>query len=899
MEKALLSNPVNLIKVAFCLTTSLLLCHPIFSQRVSGRIVNALGEKIPLATVITKDSLASGIIKEFAIARNGEYIISLRATYERIVIVVAANGYLKESFELEKPSADSLYIHDFLLQKDDSKQLPEVTVTAKIRPFQVRGDTVKFNVGSYRDGSERKIEDLLKKLPGIEVNEATGQITYKGKTVETVKLEGDDLFGSNYTIGTRNINVDIVEQVQAIENYHDNTLLKGVENDGKVALNLKLRKNKVDFSGDADLGSGVSKEGKAVHDADANMLRISSNYKAFATASYNNIGTNNSPFDYFSYHPNADQLTDMNFLAKKNIPETIIQSELEDKRANLNNAIFANYNQIFKIKNRLAIKSNLYYLRDEITLVERIDNNNFIGGQPILTTDNYHLEKRPLQYRGDVQVKYNTSEKSLLEYTFKASREQIHTPATVEQTDSLRYQTLLNSKDVFIKNSIIFTQQVSAKKVMQLLVNATSDDIPQHFVISPSLYNPAAYAADDQSSHFKKNIATAQCLFLGSTAKTKYTVSIGSAVEQNRFQSALTGKETLSATIIDGFGNSFWLKKSTIYNSAEVSFLLRRWRLSLSYTLSSLRQALFDKLSGEKPKRSDNILEPAFSVRRKLSATSAISGTFNYFERPSSEEYFFSHPIYTSNRATVENIPELQLLKTTSYAVFYLVNNLYRQFQLQFGVNYVKNLGGYFANSYIQQNSTRLIYFYLGRPNENTNINFLIEKYVPAFGGTIRLKSNYALSNYKDIVNNSDLRDNESHFLSTELFFKTAFKISVNFESVARYRLQRSKSESDLPFTNSAFNNTFKILIRPGKKWFILLSSDFFLPNTKSASSYLFLDASLRYSPKHKKFDVSFVARNILNEKNFIQIETTDFSTSIFQSNLIPAYFMCRVSYNF
>jgi hypothetical protein len=79
-------------------------------------------------------------------------------------------------------------------------------------------------------------------LPGIEVNDKTGEITYKGKPIETVNLEGDNLFGFNYAIGTKNINVDMVEEVQVIENFSANPLLKGIDSNDKVALNLKLKR---------------------------------------------------------------------------------------------------------------------------------------------------------------------------------------------------------------------------------------------------------------------------------------------------------------------------------------------------------------------------------------------------------------------------------------------------------------------------------------------------------------------------------------------------------------------------------------------------------------------------------------------------------------------------------
>jgi hypothetical protein len=80
--------------------------------------------------------------------------------------------------------------------------LDQILVKASRKPYKEQGDTIIFDVAAYSDGSERKIEDLIKKLPGITVNDRTGEIRYKGIPVETVNLDGDNLFDQDYTIGT-------------------------------------------------------------------------------------------------------------------------------------------------------------------------------------------------------------------------------------------------------------------------------------------------------------------------------------------------------------------------------------------------------------------------------------------------------------------------------------------------------------------------------------------------------------------------------------------------------------------------------------------------------------------------------------------------------------------------
>ena len=288
-----------------------------------------------------------------------------------------------------------------------------------------------------------------------------------------------------------------------------------------------------------------------------------------------------------------------------------------------------------------------------------------------------------------------------------------------------------------------------------------------------------------------------------------------------------------------------------------------------------------------------------FKIKFKIDDVSLLIGNVDYKIKPNSEEYLYYKPILTSNRILQFNDPNLNLQKTFSYGLFYLINDLYKQFQLNVGANYSKNNGNFFSNINVQEDNTLLQYFYLPQSTNNINFNFMIGKYIPLFESTIRLKTNYTIFNYKNIVNNSDLRSNENRFLNSELFIKTAFDIKINFENNVKFNQIQSQSDRNQKFTNHSFNDTFKIIFKPQKQWFILLSSDYFVPNTnKMNEDYLFFDGSIKFTPKNKRFEISVIAKNILNKNNFRQVQTSDYSISVFQTNLIPRYFMLDISYN-
>jgi hypothetical protein len=875
----------------------LLLPYSLLSQTISGKIENKSGEKIIISNIIIKDSLQSDIIREFVIARNGQYMITLKNTYQKIVIAVSANQYITDFAEIDNPSKAEHYKHDFILQKDEAKNLDEVVISAKAPDFMVKEDTMKYNVSAYRDGSERKIEDIIKKLPDVSVNETTGEIKYKGTPVETVKLEGDDLFGRNYAIGTKNINVDMVEQVQAIDNYSDNPLLKGIESSDKVILNLKLKAEKMDFSGDIEAGIGISAAENLMHNSAANLLAISKGYKSFATISYNNVGVNNSPYDYFSYNFNAEQVSEEAVRAKKIISENLYAGFIDSKRANINRALFGSYNSTFKIGTHMRVKTNLYLINDRIHSTQLFRNDILINDQRLLTSDNYDAIKKPLMYRGDLEIKSNISKNSLLEYKLKISQEKINTAINALQNEINSYESRLESRDDYLNQSLLFTQKISAKEALQISLTHTINNIPQNYYLLPSFYDTGAYLSDRQLSNFKKEALNLKAILLKSKAKNKFTLILGSDFEKNRFNSDLYVTTNEATNRIDDFSNNFLNEKRNTYFTSTYAYNARKWRISAAATLSYLQQQLNDEAQGKN--RDAVIFEPNISIAYKINSTATVKAGASYNQKPFSEEYLFTNPVYTSNRFINSNIPVLEFQKTYQISLAYIIRDLYHQFFFNIGISHSINEGNYFANILLNENSTQTRYFYLPEGNTFTNLDFSIQKYVSFLESNVRLTSNYTISNYKNIVNNSDLRNNYNQFIFSELFIKTGFDIKINFENSLNHRINIAESQGNSKITNTSFNNTFKIIIKPAERWFFITSADYYLPDfSNKKEDFLFVDATLQFSPKNKRYNFYMTGKNLTNVKYFTQTNVADFSRSYFQANLLSGYILLKLSYN-
>jgi hypothetical protein len=119
-------------------------------------------------------------------------------------------------------------------------------VTVKAPPVWKRGDTTFYNTAYFKEGEERKLKDLIVKIPGFDIKD-DGSLYYKNKAVDRIKIDGEELFEDKVKLLLDNFPTHVINTIQAIENQSNNRLLKGLDNNGHVTVNLGLHKKGVIF----------------------------------------------------------------------------------------------------------------------------------------------------------------------------------------------------------------------------------------------------------------------------------------------------------------------------------------------------------------------------------------------------------------------------------------------------------------------------------------------------------------------------------------------------------------------------------------------------------------------------------------------------------------------------
>ena len=252
--------------------------------KLEGVVKDSLNTPLELANVIAINQETSGLESYGITDEQGKYRLALgkNGSY-KIQISYVGMKTLEEILSTKESDIKK----DYILQSDNV--LDEVELIYEM-PVTIKGDTLVYNADSFQNGTERKLEDILEKLPGVEINEQ-GQIEVEGKVVNKLMVNGKDFFDGDTKLATKNIPSKAVDKIQVLRNYAEVGQLSGVSNNqDNVALNIKLKEGKENFwFGNVTAGAGASPENE-LYLVQPKLFYYNPKYSLNFIGDINNIG---------------------------------------------------------------------------------------------------------------------------------------------------------------------------------------------------------------------------------------------------------------------------------------------------------------------------------------------------------------------------------------------------------------------------------------------------------------------------------------------------------------------------------------------------------------------------------------------------------------------------------
>jgi hypothetical protein len=296
------------MKNIICILLCFIAQATIAQIKLEGTVRDSIGKPIELANVIALNK-ATNALESYGITNNeGRYRLALKKN-TKYAIKVSFIGLATINDSITTKEIDIQ--KDFVMKADERLEAVELTYEM---PVTIKGDTIVYNADSFKNGSERKLGDVLKKLPGVEVSDE-GEIEVEGKTVSKVMVEGKDFFDGDSKLATKNIPADAVDKVEVLKNSNEVSQLRGLGNDqDNVMINIKLKEGKKNFWF-GEITGGIGPDERYI--ANPRLFYYSPKYSVNLITDVNNIGAIPfTPRDYFNFtggFRNASRNTGTNF----------------------------------------------------------------------------------------------------------------------------------------------------------------------------------------------------------------------------------------------------------------------------------------------------------------------------------------------------------------------------------------------------------------------------------------------------------------------------------------------------------------------------------------------------------------------------------------------------------
>jgi hypothetical protein len=282
--------------LCFILSVATINVFPQLSS-IKGNICDENGIKIefaPVVLLLPKDST----IAYFGVS-NGQGNFEIKAVKNgKYMLQAAFMGYQTVFREVTLPLAGGEDLGTVVM-KSKPISLGEVVVEKEYIPMRFKTDTIEFNAAAFKTKPDAVVEDLLKKLPGLDIDRA-GNIKAMGENVTKVLVDGREFFGSDPKLATRNVPADALKKIQVFDKKSDDAEFTGID-DGlrDKTLNLLLKEDKKNAVFGELLGGAGN---KGLYQGSSKVYRFTKENQFAALAMINNINQFGFSFrDYLDF----------------------------------------------------------------------------------------------------------------------------------------------------------------------------------------------------------------------------------------------------------------------------------------------------------------------------------------------------------------------------------------------------------------------------------------------------------------------------------------------------------------------------------------------------------------------------------------------------------------------
>ncbi|MDG5490021.1 carboxypeptidase regulatory-like domain-containing protein [Psychroserpens sp. SPM9] len=912
----------NIFILALLLVTSI--CSAQIT--VQGVVKDSIGTPLELANVIAINK-ETKTMASYAITNDkGRFKLDLEKN-KTYTVQVSYIGMKTLSEEIS--TKEDNISKDYTLQNDNALAAVELTYEM---PVTIKGDTLVYNADSFKDGSERKLEDVLKKLPGVEIND-DGQIEVEGKVVNKLMVNGKDFFDGDSKLATKNIPSNAVDKIQVLRNYSEVGQLSGVQNNqDNVAINIKLKEGKENFwFGDITAGVGTAPD-KELYLVQPKLFYYSPKYSINVIGDMNNIGevalTNRDIRNFGGGFrlPSQSSGTSIN-LGDNGLGGLTNLGNAQEIETKLGAGNFSySPNKALDLSGFLIYNSTRLRTRQE-SYVRYIDSDLGIPDEETVETgreaSNQGIAKLSASYKPNAnnQLNYDLlgrlskdSERQNILSSVVGSTNQLEevTPFSINQ--NFNYYYTLNEKNIFA-----FEAQHLIKDedpfYNALLVNdpTNNDDDPQDQDAFDNTASALGFDRDqfgynlNQDRRIKSNQLDAKLdYYYILNNKSNINLTLGTILSNQKFNSNIF--QFLDdgsffdpvATLTDGEGNLLTNENDTEYNFSDV-YLGFRYRLKtgkFTITPGFSLHSYGNKNTQFGTEYKDNFFRvlPEFETLIQFKKSESLTFRYNMSNAFTDVTSLAEGLVLNSYNNISYGNPELQNSLSHNLSLRYFSFNLFNYTNVFAFANYSKNVDQIRSLTNFDNVIRTSSYFNSNFADESASVFGRVERTFKKIRA--RLGARFSYSKRNQFV--QDIRTvSESFTQSYTPELRTNFREAPN----VRLRYTYSVSNNDQGTTSTKFVVNSPSVEFDAYIWkSVTFRTDFTYTNqddgVRPAQSFQTWDASLAYrKDKDAKWEYEVKATNLLDIDSNISNSTSNISVFTSETFIQPRFITFRVIY--
>lgn len=877
------------------------------SIKLSGNIQDTSSIGLMKNSVLMVTKFKDSTLVNFSRTDKNGLFKPIRVPLDTYLVVISNPNFSDKTFFLVPSAKDTAFNFKNVVLPPKSVMLNEVEIVAHKDKMYYKGDTLMFTADSFKVKSDATVEDLLKKLPGVKVD-AQGKITVQGKEVTQVLVDGDEFFGTDPTIATKNLNANAVENVQVYEKKNEDAESK---DETVKVMNLQLKEEaKKGYFGKASAASDAQKfyEGELLLNRFKNSQKFSlfgllanTPKQAFGGRDAWEYGLSNE--NNGNYDPESNTWTSYNSNSV-GIPQT------------LRSGFYFND----KIGKKIKLNTDYTFKQNALTTGQQTNTQYFL--EDTTYTNTQAITTKSFNQSHNFNLRWNQSLDSLTELTVKPK-----ITYGITSNNNLQEDDFISATDTLTRETNIATKSSSettdANILLKLTRNFKKKDRQFTVTYQPSYYN--SVSRTDMETDFNYYLGQAPDSVLKQkktqetfkvennatlnyvepfTKKLKMELSYGFAHNQNN-----NNRKTLDFNGIayDALNttqsNDFRNLRMTNRAGAKLIYEVKKYRLSLGANYRNIYQENLNATTGQKLSLNVNNILPTASANFRFNQTSNLSLFYNM-------------------QSQLPDLKQMQPITDNSDPNNIYIGNpkLKQQFNNNFNVNYYTYKPISDRNFYGGANYTNIsgeindktYYDSLGRAVTtpvNVNGNYHGSLYlgggVPVFNKLFKVDYNFSFSHNNNVAfvnNEKNITQNTS--FSPELTLEKQFdetEISIGGNYNYNIPKQTISMQSNQPYYTYGLNAAFRTKLM--KRLSISGEANYTNNGNRAKGyniNYVIVNGSIGYSfLKAKNLVVAFDANDILNQNISNQRNVQANKIVDTKTQIIKRYFLLRVTYKF